>query len=82
MRQAETLLTGDVEIRSQGVLAKMYDLKTDILKIPHHGVSKMDLNFLADADPEYAFVTGSALDSQDTQKQLKRRGVCHIHFSP
>ena len=76
------LLTGDVEIRSQGVLAKLYDLKADILKVPHHGVSKMDLNFLAAVDPEYAFVTGSSNDSQNAQKQLKRRGVCHISFSP
>ncbi len=76
------LLTGDVEIRSQAVLARLYDLKADILKVPHHGVGKMELNFLADVDPEYAFVTGGANSSETAQKQLKRRGVCHISFSP
>ena len=76
------LLTGDVEVRSQGVLAKQYDLKADILKVPHHGVSKMELNFLGNVDPEYAFVTGGANGSEAALKQLKRRDVRRVSFSP
>ena len=68
------LLTGDVEIRSQQVLARLYDLnlKADVVKVPHHGASKMDQSFLEKVDPEYAYVTGGALETQDVQKQLKK----------
>ncbi|MBQ9210113.1 MAG: MBL fold metallo-hydrolase [Clostridia bacterium] len=76
------LLTGDVEIRSQAVLAKLYDLKADILKVPHHGASKIEQNFLENVDPKYAFVTGGSGDSQAAQKQLRKRGVNYISFTP
>ncbi len=76
------LLTADVEIRSQAVLAKLYDLKADILKVPHHGASKIEKSFLDETDPEYAFITGGAGDSEDVQNQLRKHGVSHIHFSP
>ncbi len=76
------LLTADVEIRSQAVLSRLYDLKADILKAPHHGASRIEQSFLDEVDPEYAFITGGAGDSEDVQKQLEKRGVCHINFSP
>lgn len=77
------LLTADVEPTyvSQGVLAELYDLKTDILKYPHHGISYMQKDFMAETDPEYVFFTHSASDTKRAQKYLIKNGYSWMNFA-
>jgi competence protein ComEC len=54
------LLTGDAEVEEQTeVLAAVgaAALKTDLLKMPHHGSAYQDWPFLAAADPAAVFVS-------------------------
>lgn len=77
------LLTADVEptVVSQLLLAEMYDLKTDILKYPHHGISYIRQEFLDEAAPEYIFFTHSASDTKRMQRFLIRNGYEWMNFA-
>lgn len=77
------LLTADVEPtdNSQGVLADLYDLKADILKVPHHGMGMMRKEFLKRTDPEFVFITHSASNTQRAQKFLIHNGYTWINFA-
>ena len=66
------LLTGDVERHAQNILARLYDLKVDILKVPHHGYDAMHYNFLAATNPEFAFITNDSCNTKRAQEQLFR----------
>lgn len=55
------LLTGDVEPPAQAELARLVpDLDIDVLKVPHHGSSHQDFDWLATLDPEFAVVSVGA----------------------
>jgi len=59
------LLTGDAEIEEQAqVLATAGPaaLRSDVLKIPHHGSSYQDQGFLSAVDPAIAFVSVGAVN--------------------
>ena len=77
------LLTADVEPTqiSQGVLAELYDLKADVLKYPHHGMSNARQEFLDEIDPEYVFFTHSASDTKRAQRFLIQNGYTWINFA-
>ena len=77
------LLTADVEpsSNSQIKLARLYDLKTDILKYPHHGMSTMAAEFIREADPEYVFFTHGAGDTRNSQAFLIHNGYTRMSFA-
>jgi competence protein ComEC len=55
------LLTGDIEPEAQSaVLHSGTDLRADILKVPHHGSSHQDDEFLRAVDPSVALVSVGA----------------------
>ena len=77
------LLTADVEPSSDSQirLARLYDLKTDILKYPHHGMSTIAADFMRDTDPEYVFFTHGAGDTRMSQAYLIHNGYTRMSFA-
>lgn len=69
------LLTGDVIGGAQKLLADTKDLKADIVKFPHHGLTPMGREFLEDIAPEYAVFTHGYKNTLNSQKQLDKAGV-------
>ncbi len=74
-RNASILLTGDVEGDAQRLFADKYDLKADILKVPHHGVSLIETEFLENVDPEFAVITNGSINTEDVQEELMKAGI-------
>lgn len=69
------LLTADVENQGQAALLRNWDVRADIMKFPHHGVTAMDQGFLSAVNPELAFFTHGSENTKDAQWQLRRIGV-------
>lgn len=63
------LFTGDVENeRLSELIDSDYDLKCDILKIPHHGrKEKLTEQFIKKTAPRYAVITSSKKDPEDAE---------------
>lgn len=57
--QAEFLLTGDIERKIENILIeKNWNLKSDILKVPHHGSkTSSSYNFIEEIDPKIAIIS-------------------------
>jgi beta-lactamase superfamily II metal-dependent hydrolase len=77
------LLTADIEpsTDSQIRLTRLYDLKADILKYPHHGMSKMAAEFYREVDPEYTFFTHGAGNTRQAQALLIHNGYTRMSFA-
>ena len=77
------LLTADVEPTKsiEVTLTELYDLKADILKYPHHGLSLLAKEFLAEIQPEFVFFTHGAGDSRRAQSQLIHSGITNMFFA-
>ena len=75
------LLTGDVELPAETVMSELYDLKTDILKIPHHGLGKIYEPFLDKTDPECVFITHGSAEAGEVRDQLYKRGIWRISYA-
>ena len=77
------LLTADIEpsTDSQILLARLYDLKADILKYPHHGMSTMAADFYREVDPEYTFFTHGAGNTKEAQALLIHNGYTRMSFA-
>ena len=60
---------------------KRYDLKADILKYPHHGMSKMAADFYREVDPEYTFFTHGAGNTKEAQALLIHNGYTRMSFA-
>ena len=73
--ECSMLLTADVSERGQPILAEMHDLKADIMKYPHHGVSLNQEVFLDEVAPEFVFIPHGAIETKPGQKQLAERGI-------
>ena len=77
-----SLLWGaDVEAEAQGVLADEYDMKADILKIPHHGLSWMNKEFMLEVDPQYVIFTHGSINTTKAQEQLRKNGYVRMRFA-
>jgi len=49
------LLTGDIEKEVEKILVKLYDMKVNILQVPHHGSSSSShLKWVEETNPDYA----------------------------
>lgn len=81
--ECSLLLTADVEPtqHSQVRLAELYDLKADILKFPHHGMSLMAPEFSGETDPEMVFFTHGAGDTQRAQRWAVQHGLDRMYFA-
>ncbi len=75
------LLTADVERRDEIELAELYDLKADILKYPHHGMSVIEPVFLDEIRPEFVFFTHGAGDTHSAQVQIYEAGYERMCFA-
>lgn len=73
--ECSLLLTADVSGEGQPVLAKMHDLKADIMKYPHHGLNRLHKDFLKETDPELTFIPHGAINSKDAQAQMRNAGI-------
>ena len=67
--------SADVENQGQAALLRNWDVRADIMKFPHHGVTAMDQGFLSAVNPELAFFTHGSENTKDAQWQLRRIGV-------
>lgn len=82
---ATALLCADITGRAQkGFLTQLEpeELKADVIKIPHHGITPVEPDFLTAVSPEFAIVTNYA-DEKRLSKlmyQLEGRGIPH-YFS-
>lgn len=75
--QRRILFTGDVQRDAQLIYAAdQADLKTDILKFPHHGYNNMQKVFLDLVDPEMVVVTSGRSTANGAQ-QLKDNNILH-----
>ncbi len=79
--ECSMLMTGDCEIRAQVVLARLYDMKVDILKEPHHGLGNMHRSFLENTNPEFVFFTNGSSDTRASFEQLRRFGLNRCLFA-
>ena len=69
------LLTGDVEDAAQPYLAELYELRADIFKYPHHGLSKLNMAFLEAIGAEYTFFTHGSGDTKEAQRRMDKAGI-------
>ncbi len=74
--ECSLLLAADVEIDGQNELLKTPQLlPADILKYPHHAVTKAGWKFLAHVAPELAVVTSWHERSQYAARDARKRGI-------
>lgn len=73
------LLTADIGAIAQIELAAIYGqtLKSDVMKVPHHGLELMSPDFVSAVDPEEVFISYRHIDgiTSMTYDQLKRFGL-------
>lgn len=50
------------------------ELKADVIKYPHHGITPCNSDFLTAVDPEFAIVTNRSKDVSKTTNQITNRG--------
>ena len=79
--ETTALLSGDVEYIAQWYLVRAHDLKADILKYPHHAVSRLNPEFLDAVQPEFCFITHGSRDTKTAQKQLNMAGIPYMFAS-
>ena len=75
------LLTGDVELRAQELLVELYDLKADIMKIPHHAAAKTNQAFMDEVDAECVVLTGGSVNTEVAQAQIRKQGTPLMAFA-
>lgn len=69
------LLTADVEGRGLKIIAEMFDVKADIAKAPHHGLTDIDASFFEALAPEYVFIPHGSADTKQFQRQADAMNV-------
>jgi len=75
----KALFTGDISSKAENKLLK-YDIKSDVLKVPHHGSStSLDENFLDRVDPEIAVIcvgrNNFGHPAETTLEKINMRGI-------
>lgn len=71
------LLAADIDAGSQATLTRHYGkaLRSDIIKLPHHGVGQYVEEFHAVVQPSLAIITNTKEEAQVTINTLHQRGV-------
>ena len=82
-QDATMLLTADLPGEAQNWLMENYadQIHADILKVPHHGLVNMVLNFAQTVNPEFAFVTHRPKSTEKVNRQLEKAGIPYLHHS-
>ncbi len=78
-------MAADIETHAQGSLNKKppeFGLKADILKYPHHGVTKAGWKFLENVDAELAIVTSKLVSIDDVVADSEKRGLPLVSTVP
>lgn len=71
------LLTADVEGKGLANIAELHDVKADIAKAPHHGLTKMDAAFFEELAPEYMFIPHGSVNTKEFQQQADEKNVTY-----
>ena len=77
------LLPSDTTGEAQRYLVGKYGdkLKSDVLKVPHHGLGQMFTGFLPVVQPEFAVYTSYTKSTKSCDKQLKKYDIPFMHTS-
>ena len=71
------LLTADVEGKGLADIAELHEVKADIAKAPHHGLTKLDASFFEELAPEYMFIPHGSVNTKEFQKQADEKNVTY-----
>ncbi|MDR0896858.1 MAG: MBL fold metallo-hydrolase [Oscillospiraceae bacterium] len=74
------LLSADVSSNAQKALAELYgdQLKADILKLPHHGISTYQMDFHKVVQPELATFSNIVMKVEENIDRLEARRVSYL----
>ena len=78
------LLTGDLTGLAEHHYLELLeegDLKSDILKAPHHSLVHMVPEYLETVDPGFVIITNTRGDTPKTENQLNKRSIQHAYIS-
>ena len=76
--ESQILLTADVGGTIQKMMATDYsaeELKSDILKAPHHGKNAVNGEFLKAVAPKLTVITGKVARTEECVNQMKKNGI-------
>ncbi len=77
------LIPSDTTGEAQRYLVGKYgdQLRSDILKVPHHGLGRMFTDFLPAVQPKFAVYTSYTKSTKTCDKQLQKYGIPFMHTS-
>jgi len=77
------LLPSDTTGQAQRYLVSKYGdkLRSDVMKVPHHGLGQMFTDFLPAVQPPFAVYTSYTRSTKACDKQLKKYGIPFMHTS-
>lgn len=81
---AKILIPADLTGDGEKYLVSAYGeegLKSDILKVPHHGIIHMTKDFLPTVQPKLAIFTNATRATQKANAQLEKYGIPYLHTS-
>ncbi|MBE5801637.1 MAG: MBL fold metallo-hydrolase [Clostridiales bacterium] len=76
--QSSVLFCADIIGRTQEYFTATLpaeELKADVLKVPHHGITPVNEDFLTVVDPAFSIVTNREKDVPKTKNQMEHRGI-------
>lgn len=76
--EATMLLTADIGQSGQSFFSKRSGLEADIMKVPHHGIERLQKRFVQAVNPEFAFFTHGSGDSQAGWQLLRKMEIPHL----
>ena len=79
--EASLLLCADIIGKTQVYFTQTLsaqELKADIIKVPHHGVTAMNSEFLTAVSPDFALITSNEKRVTTCANQLKGRGIPYL----
>ena len=77
------LIPSDTTGEAQRYLVSRYGdgLRSDVLKVPHHGLGRMFTDFLPAVQPKFAVYTSYTKSTKTCDKQLQKYGIPFMHTS-
>lgn len=73
------IFAGDLPAQEQKVLAQANEIKSLVLKVPHHGGHSLSAHWLSIVNPRYAIISGEGLrrgqPNRDTLAKLAQAGI-------
>ena len=81
---ATLLLTGDITNASMRYFHANLspdEIRADIMKFPHHAITRMENEFVDDVKPKFVYITNRVRETPKANKQLEVRGIPYKHTS-